>query len=283
MPVNVRQVIVLGAGAMGTGIAQSVATGGRHQVYLMDVEQSVLEKALDHIGRSLDKFVAKGALDDAQRRAILNRIKPVREFEIVAQADLVIEAVPEDLDLKREIFGSLSTLCPEVAILATNTSSLPITSLAEATKRPDKVIGMHFMNPVPLMKGVEIIPGRMTSPETLQTAVDFVEGLGKTACVAVDYAGFINSRLLNLYINEAVLAVMDGNPPEEVDKVMVHTANMPLGPLRLLDLVGLDVHLHVMDILRTEFGDRFRAAPLTRQMVRAGHLGRKTGRGFYEY
>lgn len=283
MDPKIRTVAVLGAGIMGNGISQTIAAAGPYLVYMVDVAQAILEQGLESIKKSLGRFTKKGEMTPEESEAIISRITPTTDFEVVQESDLVVEAIPEDLALKIETFQKLNDLCPTHAIMGTNTSSLPIASIAAATERPDMVIGIHFMNPVPVMKGVEVIKGLMTSPETVQATVNFVESIGKIPCLALDYAGFINSRLLSIYINEAVLAVMDGNPPEEVDKGMIHTANMPMGPLKLLDLIGLDVHLKIMDILRNEYGDRFLAAPLTRQMFRAGHLGRKTGRGFYQY
>lgn len=280
---KVVNVVVLGSGTMGNGIAQAVATPEEYVTYMLDVDQSALDKGLGAIRSSLQRLERKNKITPKETEAILSRIRATTDYEVVRTADMVIEAIPENLELKIEIFRKLDGLCPPHAILGTNTSSLPITAIAASTSRPEAVIGMHFMNPVSVMKGVEVIKGRTTSPETVERTVRFLERIEKIPCVATDYAGFVNSRLLNLYMNEAVMAVMDGNSPEEVDKIMIHTANMPIGPLKLLDLVGLDVHLDVMEILRNEFGDRFLVSPLTRQMVRAGHLGRKTGRGFYNY
>jgi 3-hydroxybutyryl-CoA dehydrogenase len=280
---KIRNVVVLGSGTMGNGISQVVATPGEYETYMLDIAQSALDRGLESIRDSLQRIERKGRITQEEAAAILSRIKATTDYEVVSEADMVIEAIPENLELKIETFQKLDRICPPHAIFGTNTSSLPITAIAASTGRPEAVIGMHFMNPVSVMKGVEVIKGRMTSDETIEQTVKFLESIDKIPCLAKDYAGFVNSRLLNLYINEAVLAVMDGNSPEEVDRIMVHTANMPIGPLKLLDLVGIDVHLSVMEVLRNEFGDRFLVAPLTRQMVRAGHLGRKSGRGFYQY
>jgi 3-hydroxybutyryl-CoA dehydrogenase len=182
-----------------------------------------------------------------------------------------------------KIFKDVDKLAPDYAILASNTSSLPITAIAAATKRPHQVVGMHFMNPVPIMKGVELIRGRVTSQETIDSAVDFTKSINKVPVVAQDYAGFITSRILNAYLNEAAYTVMDGNTPKDVDDAMVYCTNMPQGPCALMDLVGIDVIVFVLGILEDEFGPKFKSAPLLRQMVRAGHLGRKTGQGFYTY
>jgi 3-hydroxybutyryl-CoA dehydrogenase len=280
---RIKNVIILGSGTMGNGISQAVATPGQYATYMLDIEQSILDRGMEAIRDSLRRIERKGRITPEEAEAILSRIKATTDYEVAREADIVIEAIPENLELKIEIFRKLDRICPPHTILGTNTSSLPITAIAASTARPEAVIGMHFMNPVSVMKGVEVIRGRMTSAQTIEKTLRFLESIDKIPCLAKDYAGFVNSRLLNLYMNEAVLAVMDGNSPEEVDRIMVHTANMPIGPLKLLDLVGIDVHLSVMEVLRNEFGDRFLVAPLTRQMVRAGHLGRKTGRGFYSY
>lgn len=279
---EIKRVVVLGAGTMGNGISQVMAVAG-YEVYMRDLDRGFLDRAMGTIAKSLDKFVQKGKITAEQRDAALTRIHPVDEFGVVSQADLVIEAVPENIELKAGIFAELDKLCPEHAILASNTSSLPITAIAAATKRPEMVIGTHFMSPVPLMSGVELVKGRLTAESTLVTIQEFIRSLGKVPVVAVDYAGFITSRLLDIYLNEAAYAVMDGNSPKDVDEAMVHCTNMPMGPCALIDLAGADVLLYVLEIMEKEFGEKFRPAPLLRQMVRAGHLGRKTGRGFYEY
>ncbi|MFC1822180.1 3-hydroxyacyl-CoA dehydrogenase family protein [Thermodesulfobacteriota bacterium] len=280
---EVKVVSVLGAGIMGSGIAQTIAQSGLYSVHMVDINQPALDKGMKNIEKSIERFIKKGSFSKEEGEAVISRITATREFDVVGETDLVVEAIPENLALKIETFKKLSEQCPDRAILGSNTSSLPIASIASATNRPEKVIGIHFMNPVPIIKGVEVIKASMTSAETIRKTISFLESIGKEPCLALDFPGFVNSRLLNLYMNEAVFAVMDGNTPEEVDKVMVHTANMPIGPLRLADMVGLDVHLNVMDILRKEYGERFRVAPLTRQMVRAGSLGQKTGQGFYKY
>jgi len=280
---KIKTVVVLGSGTMGNGITQVIAQAG-YEVYMRDVSQELLDRGMAVIKKSLSKFVEKGKITADAEKEILGRITPTTEFdEVVKKADLIIEAVPENIELKTKIFSELEEKCPPETLFASNTSSLPITALAAVTKRPERFLGTHFMSPVPMMGGVELVRGRMTSDETLEEIKQFIISLGKTPTVAVDYAGFVTSRLLDLYLNEAAYAVMDGNDPKEVDAGMVHCTNMPMGPCALTDMVGADVLLFVLEILEKEFGEKFRPAPLLRQMVRAGHLGRKTGRGYYIY
>ncbi|MFZ3102972.1 MAG: 3-hydroxyacyl-CoA dehydrogenase family protein [Desulfitobacteriaceae bacterium] len=273
---------MLGSGTMGNGITQAVAQAG-YTVVMRDMEQSFLDRGMQTITKSLGKFVDKGKLNAAQRDEILSRISTSIDMEVVSDADLVIEAVPEKLELKLAIFRELDRLCKDGAILGSNTSSLPITEIGAATKRPENVIGMHFMNPVPVMRGVEIVKGRATAEEIVEIVTAFIVSIGKEPTVAVDYAGFITSRILNSYLNEAAYTVMDGNSPENVDRGMVYCTNMPMGPCALMDMVGIDVIVYVLSILEDEFGPRFKAAPLLKQMLRANHLGVKTGQGFYKY
>lgn len=280
---EIKNVAVIGAGAMGLGIAQVSAQAG-YQVSLNDISESGLEKALKVIAKSLDKSVEKGKLTAESKAEILSRIKTTTDLAgAVQDADLVVEAVFENLALKQDIFRRIDQLAPQHAIFGSNTSTLPIAAIAGGTGRLDKFVGIHFMNPVPLMKGVELIRGRHTSDETLQISLEFVKSLGKETAVAVDYAGFIVSRVLDAMLNEAVKCVMDGNDPEEIDKAMQLCCNFPIGPLALIDLVGADIVLNGLETMRRDFGDEYAPAPLLSQMVRGGDLGRKTGRGFYKY
>jgi len=281
---DVKKVGVVGAGTMGSGIAQVVASNGR-DVILLDVSDSALDRGMKAIGNSLGRLVKKGDIKEEDSKSILSRVKTSTKFEDLADTDLVIEAVFEDLNVKKETFKKLDATTRPDIMLATNTSSLPIIEIAVITKRPDKVIGMHFFNPVPLMKLVEIIKSLATSEETVQFAYDFAMALGKEPVNAKDVPGFIVNRVLMPMLNEAVFALEEGvATPEDIDKAMKLGTNQPIGPLALIDLIGLDVTLDVIDVLYREFKDpKFRAAPLLRQMVRAGWLGRKTGRGFYKY
>ena len=278
----IRNVFVMGAGVMGNGIAQVTAEAG-YNATMMDIKEEFINKGLASIEKSLDRKIKKGSLQEGDKKPIMSRIRTTLEIKDARDADLVIEAIPEILELKLDTFKKLDSICPEHTILASNTSALPISAMAVATKRPSQFIGIHFMNPAPVMKGVEVIPGRHTSDETLQTSKDFVKSLGKEPCEAVDYAGFIVSRVLDAMQNEAFYCVMDGNKPEEVDKAMRICCNFPMGPLELCDLAGADIVFHGLGTLHKEFGDRLRPAPLLVSMVRAGDLGRKTGRGFYDY
>lgn len=279
----IKKVAVIGAGTMGSGIAQVCAASG-YEVRLTDVSGGMLEKALANIEKSLARFVSKNKISSDDMKAALSRLYTTTDLvEAVKDVDLVIEAVFEDLEIKKEIFKKIDEHAPRDALLASNTSSLPIAAIAAVTRRPDKVIGLHFMNPVPLMKGVEVIRARLSSDKAVAAGVQFVKSLDKIPAEAVDYAGFIVSRVLDVMLNEAVYCVMDGNKPEEIDKAMKVCTNFPMGPLELIDLAGADILLHVMECLNKEFGDKYRPAPLLVQMVRAGQLGRKTGQGFYSY
>lgn len=279
---EIKCIFIQGAGIMGSGIAWVSAQAG-FNVVLMDLTKELVEKGMNSIDRGLRRLVEKGKINEEDKSLILSRIKPVTEIEEASSADIAIEAVFEEMEIKKNVFKRLDEICPSHAILASNTSSLPIAEMAKATKRPDKVIGIHFMNPVPVMKGVEIIRTITTSDETLAIAKQYVKRLGKEVCEAVDYAGFIVSRILDAMLNEAVRCVMDGNKPEEVDKAMKLCTNFPMGPLELIDLAGADIVLHGLETMEKDLGERFHPAPLLRQMVRAGRLGRKTGKGFYDY
>jgi len=278
------KVAVIGAGTMGNGIAHVFAQGG-WDVTLIDVAAPQLEKALATIRKNMDRQVKKGALQEADRDAALARIASASSLDAAADADLVVEAATEQADLKFRIFEQLDGIAPASTILASNTSSISITEIAARTKRADKVIGMHFMNPVPVMQLVEIIRGLGTSDETTKTVMDTAAALGKTPVEVNDYPGFVANRILMPMINEAVYCVMEGvATPEAVDTVMKLGANHPLGPLALADLIGLDVCLSILEVMHAGLGDpKYRACPLLRKMVAAGRLGRKSGKGFYDY
>ena len=275
---------VVGAGTMGSGIAQVFAQAGL-TVRLVDVAQPMLDRARASIEKSLAKFVSKGTLAAAARDATLGRLHVSTRLDALADADLVVEAIVEEADAKRALFTSLDALTQPAALLASNTSSISITRLGAATRRPDRVLGMHFMNPVPIMTLVELIRGQSTSDDTMAVASTLVAALGKTAVEAADYPGFIANRILMPMINEAIYAVMEGvGAPEAIDTVMKLGMNHPMGPLALADFIGLDVCLAILNVLRDGFGDpKYRPCPLLQRMVDAGHLGRKSGRGFDTY
>ena len=275
---------VLGAGQMGAGIAQVAATAG-YEVVVRDIETRFLEKGVAAIAASLGKFVEKGKLAEAQRAATLSRIRATLAVEDLRDSDVVIEAVVEDAALKKTVFRELDPLCPPRTIFASNTSSISITDLAGATGRPDRFIGMHFFNPVPLMSLVEVVRGLATSDATAKAITDLAASMGKTPVEVRDVAGFVSNRLLMPFVNEAFFALQEGvAAPKDIDAVARLGFNHPIGPLELADLIGLDTCLAVMEVLHAEFGDpKYRPAPLLREYVRAGRLGRKAGRGVYEY
>jgi 3-hydroxybutyryl-CoA dehydrogenase len=279
---TINKVFVIGAGTMGNGIAQVSAQAG-YDVIMSDIKDEFIKKGMAAIEKSLDRLVKRETIQEGEKAAIIARIKTTVDNNDARDADLVIEAAPEILELKKNIFKQLDEICKAEAILATNTSSLPIGEIAATTKKPERVIGIHFMNPVPVMKGVEVIPGRLTAPATLEAAKEYVRKIGKEPCEARDYAGFIVSRLVDALMNEAFWCVMDGNKPEEVDKAIKLCLNHPMGPCELADLAGNDVVLHGLETMYEEFGERLMPAPLLKNMVRSGDLGRKTGRGFYDY
>jgi 3-hydroxybutyryl-CoA dehydrogenase len=282
---EIRRVVVVGGGTMGNGIAHVCAVAGC-DVRLVDVSPDVLDHALVVIGKNLERQVKKGTLDEATRSAAIGRIETATDpARAAADADIVVEAVPERADLKHELFKVLDRAAPAGAILASNTSSISITQIAACTARPDRVIGMHFMNPVPVMQLVEVIRGLATSDETTATVTALAERLGKTPVLVNDFPGFVANRVLMPMINEAVFALMEGvADAEAIDTVMKLGMNHPLGPLALADLIGLDTCLAILEVLHRELGDdRYRPCPLLRKYVAAGWLGRKSGRGFHPY
>ena len=280
----IKTVGVIGAGTMGNGIAQVFAQSG-FSVTLVDVAQPMLDRARTTIEKSLGKFVEKGKLTAADRDASIGRLRTATSVDPLADADYVVEAIVENAETKRALFASLDAITRPDVILASNTSSISITLLGAATKRPDKVLGMHFMNPVPLMTLVEMIRGQATSDESMRIASSLCTTLGKTPIEAADYPGFIANRILMPMINEAIFAVMEGvGTAEAIDAVMKLGMNHPMGPLTLADFIGLDVCLAILNVLHEGIGDpKYRPCPLLRRMVAAGHLGRKSGQGFYSY
>ena len=281
---DIEKVGVIGAGTMGAGIAQVFAQCGFETV-LVDIKEELLEKGLDRIKKSLAKFVEKGKLQQSDMDAALSRITTTTNMRDVRHANIIVEAVFEKFEVKEKVFKELDLLCSPETILASNTSSISITKLGAATKRPHKVVGMHFMNPVPLMKLVEVIRGFATDEETVNTVVTLAQKLGKEPVVVNDSPGFVSNRVLMPMINEAIWTLYEGVATKEaIDTVMKLGMNHPMGPLTLADLIGLDVCLYILNVLYEEFGDpKYRPCPLLKRMVEAGYLGRKTGRGFYEY
>jgi len=280
----IKTIGVIGAGTMGNGIAQVFAQSG-FDVKLCDTFPAAIDRARATIEKSLGKFVEKGKLSADDRDAALGRLKTFSSLDDLADADYVVEAIAESVDVKTGVFTKLDAITRPDVILSSNTSSISITVLGAATKRPDKVLGMHFMNPVPLMTLVELIRGQATSPDSMGVATELCRKLGKTPVEAADYPGFIANRILMPMINEAIYAVMEGvGTPEAIDTVMKLGMNHPMGPLTLADFIGLDVCLAILNVLHDGIGDpKYRPCPLLRRMVAAGHLGRKSGQGFYKY
>ncbi|MGY3718540.1 3-hydroxybutyryl-CoA dehydrogenase [Sutcliffiella cohnii] len=281
---SIQKVMVIGAGQMGSGIAQVCAQAG-YDVIVNDVKQESLDKGLATITKNLNRNVEKGRMTEEEKEATLNRLTWTQAIEDASSVDIVIEAAVENMDIKKSIFKTLDQHAPAHAILATNTSSLPITEIAAATSRPEKVIGMHFMNPVPVMKLVEIIRGLQTADEVYTAIEDMTKKLAKVPVEVNDFPGFVSNRVLMPMINEAIYTVYEGvATPEAVDEVMKLGMNHPMGPLTLADFIGLDTCLYIMETLHEGFGDdKYRPCPLLRKYVKAGWLGKKTGRGFYTY
>ncbi len=281
---EVKKVMVIGAGQMGSGIAQVCAQAG-YSVYMNDIKQEFVERGLGVIKKNLSRQVEKDRMSAEEMEGILARFTPSTTLQDASDVDLVIEAAVENMEIKSQIFSELDEIAPEHAILASNTSSLPITEIAAATNRPEKVIGMHFMNPVPVMKLVEIIRGLATADDVYTTIEEMTKNLRKVPVEVNDFPGFVSNRILMPMINEAIYTLYEGVASEEaIDEVMKLGMNHPMGPLTLADFIGLDTCLYIMETLHEGFGDdKYRPCPLLRKYVKAGWLGKKTGRGFYVY
>ncbi|MEK3798713.1 3-hydroxybutyryl-CoA dehydrogenase [Peribacillus sp. FSL H8-0477] len=280
----IEKVLVIGAGQMGSGIAQVCAMSG-YDVILHDLKNEFVQKGIQSISKNLNRQVEKGKISDEEKQNIVSRLTASTDIQNAAGVDLVIEAAIENMKIKSKLFTQLDEIAPKHAILATNTSSLPITEIAAATKRPEQVIGMHFMNPVPVMKLVEVIRGLATSDEVYRAIEDMAKKLSKVPVEVNDFPGFVANRILMPMINEAVYTLYEGvASKEDIDNVMKLGMNHPMGPLTLADFIGLDTCLYIMETLHEGFGDdKYRPCPLLRKYVKAGWLGKKTGRGFYEY
>lgn len=281
---NIKTIMVIGAGQMGNGIAQVAAQSG-YDVYMTDITKEIVDSGMSTIVKSLDRMIKKEKISAADKEAVLGRITPVTGYEAASGCDLAIEAVVEKMAIKEKIFGELDRLAPSHAILASNTSSLPITGIAATTKRPEKVIGMHFMNPVPIMKLVEVINGLATKQETTDIVRGVAESMGKIPVECRDVPGFVSNRVLMVMLNEALWELYEGVATAEgIDQIMKLGMNHPMGPLALADLIGLDTVLSILEVLQDGYGDpKYRPCPLLKSYVSAGWLGRKTGRGVYQY
>ena len=279
-----KSIGIVGAGTMGSGIAH-VASLSQYSVLLMDINEHLVEKGINSINRNMDRQIKKNSITPDDKQIALDRISLTTELNDLKSVDFVIEAATEDRKIKGRIFQELDKICKEDTILTTNTSSISITDIGSFTKRPEKVIGMHFMNPVPVMKLVEVILGRLTSEETCRKIFSLVETMNKTAIKCNDYPGFVSNRILAPMINEAIFCLMEGVAEKEaIDEIMRLGMAHPMGPLTLADLIGLDVCLSILEVLQRDLeNDKYRPCPLLREMVAAGYLGKKTGKGFYEY